>query len=219
MLFLPGDHTLNAKVAVQISNVTNFAMKGIGETAFGVHGYFEPVSTISCVGQTGFRFSNVNGLEIQRLTFTHCEQTVVGSELHGALVLHSITNLTIFGIMVHNSKGYGLHTSRLFGYSYIANSTFLSNKGTFQYSGGNACFVYRNCVSNEETWLHIESSQFLYGHNNPTYGSYASGIDFKVQCNNVNINLNNVTIYRNTAHDGGNLAVSFSNAFDSSYIS
>ena len=215
MLFLPGDHTLNAKVAVQISNVTNFAMKGIGETAFGVHGYSEPVSTISCVGQTGFRFSNINGLEIQRLTFTHCEQTVVGSELHGALVLHSITNLTIFGIMVHNSKGYGLHTSRLFGYSYIANSTFLLNKGTFQYSGGNACFVYRNCVSNEETWLHIESSQFLYGHNNPTYGSYASGIDFKVQCNNVNINLNNVTIYRNTARDGGNLAVSFSNALDS----
>jgi len=150
MLFLPGDHTLKAKVAVQISNVTNFAMKGIGETAFGVHGYFELVSTISCVGQTGFRFSNINGLEIQRLTFTHCEQTVVGSELHGALVLDSIANLTIFGIMVHNSKGYGLHTSRRFGYSYIANSTFLLNKGTFQYSGGNACFVYRNCVSNDK---------------------------------------------------------------------
>jgi len=33
MLFLPGDHTLKAKVAVQISNVTNFARKALVETA------------------------------------------------------------------------------------------------------------------------------------------------------------------------------------------
>ena len=215
LLFLPGCHTLEVNAAVQVSDITNFTMKGIGEIAFGFHGYFEPTSTISCVGHAGFKFHNVDGLQLQQLTFRHCEQAVVGSELRGALVLDGIANLTISGIMVHSSGGYGLHTSNLLGNSFISDSAFLANKGTSEYSGGNACFVYENCVSIEESRLHIESSHFMYGYNHPTYGSFASGIDFKVKCNNVSIKLDDVTMYRNTARDGGNLAVSFSNDLDS----
>ena len=214
LLFLPGEHVLRSNATVQISNIVNFSMAGTGDTLH-FHGYSEPASKILCQGQTGFRFHNVTSLQLQKLTFTQCEQASVGSELHGALVLSSITSLTISDIMVRNSRGYGLHARKLQGYSFITDSTFLLNKGTSEYHGGNAYFVYENCTSNEKAWLNIESSQFLNGYNHPKLGSFASGIVFKVTCANVSIHLSNVTTRRNVARDGGNLAVTFPNTVDS----
>ena len=212
LLFLPGEHVLRSNATVEISNIVNFSMVGTGSH---FHCYSEPASKILCQGQTGFRFHNVASLQLQKLTFTQCEQAIAGSELHGALVLHSITNLTISSITVRNSRGYGLHARKLLGYSFITDSTFLLNKGTSEYRGGNAYFVYDNCTSNEKAWLNIESSQFLNGYNHPIPGSVASGIAFQVTCANVNIHLSNVTARRNVAHDGGNLAVTFPSTVDS----
>ena len=215
LLFLPGEHVLRSNATVEISNIVNFSMVGIGDTSSHLHGYSEPASNILCQGQTGFRFHNVASLQLQKLTFTQCEQAIAGSELHGALVLNSITNLTISSITVRNSRGYGLHACKLLGYSFITDSTFLLNKGTPEYRGGNAYFVYDNCTSHEKTWLNIESSQFLNGYNHPIPGSLASGIAFQVTCANVSIQLSNVTTKGNVAHDGGNLAVTFLNTVDS----
>ena len=214
LLFLPGEHVLRSNATVQISNIVNFSMAGTGDTLH-FHGYSEPASKILCQGQTGFRFHNVTSLQLQKLTFTQCEQASVGSELHGALVLNSITSLTISDIMVRNSRGYGLHARKLQGYSFITDSTFLLNKGTSEYHGGNAYFVYENCTSNEKASLNIESSQFLNGYNHPKLGSFASGIAFQVTCANVSIHLSNVTTQRNVARDGGNLAVTFPSTVDS----
>ena len=111
--------------------------------------------------------------------------------------------------------GYGLHAYKLLGYSFITDSTFLLNKGTSEYHGGNAYFVYENCTSNEKAWLNIESSQFLNGYNHPKLGYFASGIAFKVTCANVSIHLSNVTTRGNVARDGGNLAVTFPSTVDS----
>ena len=217
LLFLPGEHVLRSNATVEISNVVNFSMVGIGDTSSHFHGYSEPASKILCQGQTGFRFRNVASLQLQNLTFTQCEQDIAGSELHGALVLNSITNLTISSVTVRNSKGYGLHARKLLGYSFITDSIFLLNKGTSEYHGGNAYFVYDNCTFHEKTWLNIESSQFLNGYNHPIPGSrsVASGIAFQVTCANVSIQLNNVTARRNVARDGGNLAVTLPSTVDS----
>ena len=200
LLFLPGEHVLRSNATVEISNIVNFSMVGTGDTSSQFHGYSEPASKILCQGQTGFRFHNVASLQLQKLTFTQCEQAIAGSELHGALVLNSITNLTISAITVRNSRGYGLHARKLLGYSFITDSTFLLNKGTSEYRGGNAYFVYDNCTSTEKTWLNIESSQFLNGYNHPIPGSVASGIAFQVTCANVSIYLSNAILQEETLH-------------------
>ena len=80
-----------------------------------------------------------------------------------ALLLFSVTDLTIMEVTIRNSTGYGVNATLILGNSLISRSTFAYNAGTDDYYGGNVHLFYKNCPGGEISYLHINSSQFLYG--------------------------------------------------------
>ena len=114
-------------------------------------------------------------------------------------------------VTVHNSTGYGVNATLILGSSSISRSTFAYNAGTTDYYGGNVHLFYKNCPAGEISYLHINSSQFLYGKNQHESG-FLVGLSLAVHCINTKIIITDSFLRGNTAYnDGGNLALSFIN--------
>ena len=85
------------------------------------------------------------------------------------------------------------------------------NAGTDDYYGGNVHLFYKNCPGGEISYLHINSSRFLYGKNQHESG-FSGGLSLAVHCINIKIIITDSFLRGNTAYnDGGNLALSFIN--------
>ena len=210
MVFLQGTHSANRSAIIeQVSSLTLVGESGSPEDE-------EPSAKIKCTQESvGFEFINVIDLHIENLTFSECGQALPKSESHthsrAAVRLKTVTNLSLFGISVSKSKGYGIYADQILGSSYIQDSTFIQNNGSDMYQGGNAILFYSHCPNTRKTnSLHIEGSRFLSGHN-PHHGSLAAGLTLFIECTNVRVTLNNVTFQGNEAFDGGNLAIIYHN--------
>jgi len=165
----------------------------------------------------GFEFINVIDLHIESLTFLKCgkafSESKSNTRYHAAIRFKNVTNLSLRGITVTKSRGYGIYADQILGSSYIQDSTFVQNNASNKYQGGNAILFYRDCPSTGENnhHLHIETSKFLHGCNNIN-GSHAAGLTLFMECTNVRITLNNVIIKGNEASRGGNFAIIYQNA-------
>ena len=114
-------------------------------------------------------------------------------------------------VTIRNSTGYGVNATLILGSSSISRSTFAYNAGTDDYYGGNVHLFYKNCPAGEISYLHINSSQFLYGKNQHESG-FSGGLSLAVHCINIKIIITDSFLRGNTAYnDGGNLALSFIN--------
>jgi len=165
----------------------------------------------------GFEFINVIDLHIESLTFSECgkafSESTSNTRPHAAIRFKNVTNLSLRGITVTKSRGYGIYADQILGSSYIQDSTFMQNNASNKYQGGNAILFYRDCPSTGENnhHLHIESSKFLHGRNNITNGDLAAGLTLFMECTNVRITLNNVKFKGNEASAGGNFAIIYHN--------
>ena len=204
MIFLPGNHSL-ANGTVQIGNITDLTLIGNDSFIPGPYGLPpEPSSRVKCNGSGVFSFENITGLGIQNLTFLGCGGTI--KMLDTALFLCNIFDLTMSGVTVRNSSGYGLY-GNILGNSNITDSTFAFNSGSHSYYGGNMELNYSNCPrTTAVSMVYIGHSNFLYGRT----VLYASGLDIVMQCDNVKVIVDNVTMIGNEGNKGGNFAIYYS---------
>ena len=211
VVFLPGNHSL-IDMTIDVENVTTFSMVGKDEILTP----WSNSAVIQCDGGAAVRFIHIRELKLENLTFTNCGEVVdfTNSTTLAALAFDTVFDLTISGLVVTNSSGYGMYAERVFGQSSVVNSLFTYNSGTSEYDGGNAAFYYNNCPDTSHTsLLSVNHSQFLHGngsHGNPL----ASGLVLFLSCTGINVNLTNVTLCGNQGQNlgtGGNLAIIYRN--------
>ena len=137
LYFMEGTHLLDSPLVVKsISNVSLVGVGGVIEGMYSLFGatmpYFEPLSRIQCATPaTALSVKNVDGFLIRGISFINCGSTNIS-----ALYLDTIIDLSIYGIMIKNASGYGLHLLNADpeGFSAtIFNSTFADIKGTALY--------------------------------------------------------------------------------------
>ena len=174
------------------------------------------ISTIDCSvasASSGFVFVNSSGIHLKNLDFESCGETI---PLYGDKHMHSAaalsfqhgSNIQLHSITVKNTRGFGLHTSNVFGSISISESAFLQSKG--KKTGiaiGNARFWFgvecgEQCSSSGVTHVNITSSQFLDGQGN------VNGLEVIIGCPSVYVVIENSTIRNNRGENGGNLALS-----------
>ena len=158
MVFLQGTHSANRSATIkQVSSLTL-----VGEAG-------QPSAKIMCNRKSvGFEFFNMTDLHIQNLTFSECGQAVSVPKGYtcAAIRFNNVTNLSLLGLTVSKSMGYGLYADKILGNFFIKDSTFMWNNGSKLYYGGNAIFFYSHCPSTREiNSLQIEASRFLHGCN------------------------------------------------------
>ena len=205
-VFMPGTHILNA--GLLIKNVRNLQLKGSG--------------TVRCSGSSGFLIVNSSNVRIENITISNCGQCIdPNTNTHAALAFDTVHNLTISGITVHNSRGFGVYSNRVFG-SWLIRSSVLRNNSasaSSNYSGGNAFIYYENCSKTDtstETYLDIISSEFIHGHSSAD-SPIASGLILWLSCTNISARISNtnyshiVGLVDSTASTGGNLAIFYRN--------
>ena len=212
MVFLPGTHSANRSAIIeQVSSFTLVEESDLPE---------ESSAKIKCTQESvGFEFINVIDLHIENLTFSECGQDfsihIDNKHTNGraAIRFKNVTNLSLLGITVSKSMGYGIYADQILGNSIIQHSTFMQNNGGDMYQGGNAIFFYSHCPSTREiNSLRIEASIFKHGYNRHQHnGSLAAGLTLFIECTNVRVMLNNVIFKANEAFDGGNLAIIYHN--------
>ena len=142
MVFLPGTHSANRSAIIeQVASFTLVEESDLPE---------ESSAKIKCTQESvGFEFINVIDLHIENLTFSECGQAFFIPESHknghAAIRFKNVTNLSLLGITVSKSMGYGIYADQILGNSIIQHSTFMQNNGGDMYQGGNAIFTGKNC--------------------------------------------------------------------------
>ena len=149
-MFLPGTHSL-IDMTIDVENVTTFSMVGKNGNLTS----WSNRAVIQCGGGAAVRFNLIRELKLENLTFTSCGKVVnvINSTTFAALALQTVFNLTISGLVVTNSSGYGMYADNVFGQSSVVNSLFTYNSGT---SECNAAFYYNNCPDTNHTSLPSE---------------------------------------------------------------
>ena len=200
--FLEGVHNLTHIATV--NNLYNVTITGFrnGSSKNNIEGMKQPISIIDCSvasNSSGFVFINSNEVHLNNIGFENCgAKTSLCSDEHGsaALLFRRGSNVQLHQIMVNNARGYGLHTSNVFGSISISESAFLRSNATLWF--GYDCGL--QCSNTAATHLNITSSQFLDGHTN--------GLEVIVHCPRVYVVIENTTISNNIGNQGGNVALS-----------
>ena len=184
-------------------------------------------SIINCMHGAGFKFQYIEGLKIDGLTFHRCSRVHSDSEfdldynLHAALYLHSVSNLTMSGITIEHSIGYGIYMYMLNGHARISKCSFQFNIDFESFMGGNAILHYEGCKDIDNFGkIGIEDSLFQFGKSSHHYTS--SGLAILLQCSGIKVMVKNTRFEGNEAKisihkkddldlNGGNLAIAFYN--------
>ena len=210
--FLPGNHDLSG-VLIKVSDIVNLKLVGYIESGDRYEENTLPM--VQCIGNpTGFLFENVTNLSIVHLGFQNCGFHYY-KNYHQALLMKTVTNMQLSGVLIYNTSGYGLSTYQLHGHSVIHSTIIDSSHNTTGCRGGNLQIVdFMNSGSNDSHSLLITDSLFQNGSLSPkctcSKHYYASGIGiFLGTTDSIHITLRNVTLTRNQACSGGNLAISY----------
>ena len=218
--FLAGQHVLDLKNYSQyqplyqyviIRDKTNLHLVGKGGPPTDPF-QPEPFSRIMCISQVSFYFHNIMNLSMVNLAFINCGAIPpTPAALRGAIILDSITDVSIFNTLVEQSSAFGLIAKNVVGNSVIFGLKLSGNR-----NGGNIYLMYTNGACSQGidfTMINIAYSNFSFGHNPYTFVERAGGLTIKFQqtCYNVNININNVVMHGSTSASkyGGNMFLIF----------
>ena len=216
--FLEGVHKLTTSIA-KVKNLYNVTITGFRSSSSlhknGNEGIKQPNSIIDCRASTpsGFVFVNSSEIYLKNIGFESCGEWIpLCSDNHtnstATLSFQHGSNIKLHRVTVNNTRGFGLHTSNVFGSISITESAFLRSKG--KKSGpaiGNARFWFgyqcgEQCSDVSITHLNVTSSQFLDGRGN------ANGLEVIIGCPSVYVVIENTTIGNNRGKHGGNIALS-----------
>ena len=225
--FLPGLHLLEQNITV--SGVKNLELVGSSFNA-----YKGPNAIIHCNGtQVGLIFQNITKLKIQNMMIVNCGRSLPSNiwipytlkkiTVFAALFVANVYTLTIVGVFVEASTGYGLLGLNVFGNSVVLNSKFYCNNnlnvsidcynqlqskttgGNTSRIGGNAYFAFKKKTgAYVESDLQITGSNFSHGRSESEGGGLGILIMVSSRLGGITVNVSNCTFENNVAHSGAN---------------
>lgn len=223
--FLAGQHVLELKNYSQYQLLYHYviirdkaSLHLVGEGAPSTDPFqLEPFSRITCISQVSFYFHNIMNLSMANLAFINCgARPPRPSAPRGAIILDSITGVSIFNTLVEQSSAFGLFAKNILGNSVKFQSKFSGN-----INGGNMYLMYTNEACSQGTEfnvINIAYSNFSFGHNPYGLAEQAGGltIKFRQTCYNVNVSINHVVMDGSTSASnfGGNMFLIFSSLVD-----
>ena len=89
--------------------------------------YLESSTKIVCSNQSGFAFANVSNLVLANLSVVSCGQYYSLTSFTAGVHLYNVVHLSMYGVSIQNSTGYGLVGVNVLGYSQIMRSSFIAN--------------------------------------------------------------------------------------------
>ncbi|XP_064406138.1 uncharacterized protein LOC135351136 [Halichondria panicea] len=216
IIFLPGSHSLSGLII--FSDKNNLTMKGVqcGEKQDQTTN--SPPSIVVCSGnQSGFLFTISSNIFINNLEFQGCRADMNlkscgkhqnDSYFYGGVFFHCSYHITMYGVVIRDGKGYGLHMDDVCGDISITCSKFIGNMN------GNAVLWFRHCADNRKvnSTLTVTASEFRNGFTNniPTITKQsATGLYLLIKQRNTHASLANLTFSNNTGSSGGNIAIIF----------
>ena len=217
MVFLNGTHSLEK--FIEVTNCHNFTMSGYGNALHRSDGLPQPTSWINCHGASGsgLFFINSSKIHIINLGLDSCsgkatfEHKSITRTVYFALAFDQVSNLTLFQVVINNTRGYGLYCDGVFGEIYVNRSAFVNAKGGSDNNalvyGGNAEFSYQYPCSNSLSKLIIYTSWFMYGEETADRFYSASGLQVLIFCPKVHVIMDNITAHGNIGINGGNVAL------------
>ena len=214
--FLPGEYYLDGVWQI-LPNSTLYNI-GLVASCSNVSEH-KAVASVRCIGNhSGIVVKNVAGLTIAGLSFTSCGHIFkVVETISSSLLLIFVEDLSMSGVEIHDSNGWGMYCFSLLGNSTITYTLISSGHYITNHSGGNLRFKYvGDCVYSHVSSISISDSIIENGAENCTdSNAYAGGIDiYFITRNRINMYFNNVTFHNNSGYDGGNVAVSYSTLGD-----
>ena len=224
--FLPGLHLLE-------QNITVLGVKNLELVGGSVNGTKDPNAIIHCNGtQAGLIFKNITNFKIQKIMIVNCGRslpsniwtpyTLKKTTVFAALFVANVHMLTIEGVHIEASTGYGLLGLNVFGNSVVINSKFYCNNnvnvsidcynqiqskttgGNISRIGGNAYFVFigeKKIGAFVECNLEITGSNFSHGRSESEGGGLGILI---IKLGGITVNVSNCTFENNVAHSGAN---------------
>ena len=217
--FLSGNHFLNGSISIYDATNLTFMSHTNGATK------------IMCNNSGGLVFQYGSKLKLVNLSFIHCGQSLPeslqrdGEKAQAALAFGEVTDLLLESVSVSHSTGYGFLGHCVYGNFTITYSLFSFNKGSANYSGGNAIIEYIKCTIGEPKGnLLISFSNFIYGGIESFGQINATGLTLILYQSNINVTLTHVNMEgNNSSYDatGGNLFIHIynPNSFTSNSIS
>ena len=195
--FLNGTHSL--QVTLEINNVSNITLKGLGYLQQGFNeAVMQSTSVIMCSDKkrVGIQINSCSDVVLKLLTITNC-----GFNWHPdysvSLYLVNINNIRLEYVSVQNSSGHGLFLLNVYDV-IIANSSFANNRGRKTFVG-NVYIIYNDQINRLSRFI-ILKSNFTMGLG---YGIY-------LKCGNdtdVDINIENCIFSSNIAPYGGGVYI------------
>ena len=219
--FLNGTHTLQG--ILNISNVSNITLQGLGHIEQGFHEtVMQSTSVIKCSysNRTGIRFSNSSDVVLKSLTIANCGFKW-NQYYSNSLYFVEINNVILECVSVQNISGYGLFLLNVFDV-LIVNSSFANNGDLETLTGhiyikyndktnrllsvsvfksnftlGLGCGIYLLGGNDNKIEVFIKKSMFL---SNQAWSG--GGVEIHSH-GGTSIVLSNCTLCSNTAHYGG----------------
>ena len=130
--------------------------------------FLESSTKIVCSNQSGFAFANISYLVLANLSIVSCGQYNQVTSFTAAVHLVSVLHLSMDGVSIQNSTGYGLVGVSVLGYSKITRSSFIANN------------QYVKDILQKMTVPGLSCSNVNYSYNNTVYVNNGS-----VQCQSV----------------------------------
>ena len=164
--FLEGTHILQG--ILNISNVSNITLQGLGHIEQGFHEtIIQSTSVIRCSDKhrTGIQFTSSTEIELKMLTIANCGFTWY-RHYDVSLCFVDIDSVTLEWVSVQNNSNHGIVLVNAYDV-LIANSSF-ANNGAHELFSGNALIVYFNPLKRQPQ-VKIVKSNFTLGLGNGIY--------------------------------------------------
>ena len=239
---------INVGVALSIQNIGNIQFQGSGvlmhrsisddvhDYGLGSFGeednilYFESSTKLVCTNSSGIAFKWIDNLSLKNITILNCGSYSPWPWTTAAVHMLNIYNLTVDGLTIRNSTGYGLLGVNVLGTSIITRSSIVgSNQNVFRtfgeencilncpIAGGNLVLRYSDIggdsivhTSDTTHYMTILDGLFTLGldiasrRNSNNTGSGVA-ILFNQHTYRISVVINDSISYRNHAYDGPNL--------------
>ena len=220
MVFLEGSHLL--QMLIKVTNCSNFTMIGNGMVVYTDNNRPQPTTWISCNGgqsatsAAGLLFINSSQITITKLGLESCSANAsleLNLDVYFGLAFRQGGDILLNTITINNTAGFGLQCDNVHGNIQIMNSVFsnshgIKNGNSSQQFGGNARFWFGDQCTDVSTNVTIDNSSFLYGLEvQKNTNTNASGLQIYINCQLVNVSINNITAKGNKGVTSGNLAL------------
>ena len=211
-VFDQGRHTPLDNFTLKVSDVTNLSLIGSRRVETSAE------AVIDCKRRfTKFLFQHFSNITIANLTFSACQI----SKFAKHPPIPSATLVFVWGFYLHiSSVKILMSVDEGFFIKNIYRELVLSNvevshantAGKHIPKAGNA-ITYQHCDGNQISSIFITDSVFTSNSNFVNDGhhvqEYAAGLSVNLECPNIRVTIDRVTVSKNTGGTGGNIAIYF----------